>query len=330
MYMEKLIITLVLAATATAALCARTRQSLTGRCHDIWERGHAVLAQYPSTRGIDSLARDVEPVALDDPQVRAFMDSHGGKEFVDLMCMLTALRSGATLDEARDGISVTPRFPLKAPSQYDYGKLALVFDSANEPLKQTYLEKMPFLFQTWGCTPGLLGVRAAIEGDCGDCEAKSRVLQCYETYANTCPGRPAPASRLLDAQGAVHTLAGASGKVTVVDMWASWCHSCLKKFPAFLHLARSLEQEFPGKVQCVAVSIDDNRQAWLAAAARNGIDALPSYMGDRGSEGSFDADWHVAGVPRYMVIDPEGNITDAFAPAPGAGLREVVMKALRQ
>ena len=64
---------------------------------------------------------------------------------------------------------------------------------------------------------------------------------------------PPPADSFLDASGAPRRIADFKGKVTVVNLWATWCGPCVIEMPTLAKLAASYE----GKpVEVVAVSID--------------------------------------------------------------------------
>jgi thiol-disulfide isomerase/thioredoxin len=74
---------------------------------------------------------------------------------------------------------------------------------------------------------------------------------------------PAPATSFLDAQGAPKRIADFRGKVTVVNLWATWCAPCVIEMPTLAKLAASYE----GKpVQVVVVSVDRPQDADKARA----------------------------------------------------------------
>lgn len=67
-------------------------------------------------------------------------------------------------------------------------------------------------------------------------------------------GAEAPALELsaLDGQGRI-SLSAFSGKVVVVDFWATWCDPCRDSFPVYQRLV----DEFGGEVVVVGVSVDE-------------------------------------------------------------------------
>ena len=89
------------------------------------------------------------------------------------------------------------------------------------------------------------------------------------------------------------------GKVTIVNVFASWCVPCRAEHPLWMKLAES------GEVPIHAINWKDQR-----AAAVNWLQEL----GDPYSRIGYDFDnkagieWGVYGVPETYVIDREGRI----------------------
>ena len=86
------------------------------------------------------------------------------------------------------------------------------------------------------------------------------------------------------------------GKTILIDVWASWCKDCLKGMPK----VKALQISNPD-VEYVFLSLDKSIEKW-----KKGIE---KYMqsGWKGAFGEFlDLDW----IPRYLVVDENGNITN--------------------
>lgn len=65
-----------------------------------------------------------------------------------------------------------------------------------------------------------------------------------------------------DGKGRI-TLGDYSGKVVIVDFWATWCEPCRQSFPAY----QKLTQDFQGKLVVLGVSVDESPTD-IAAFAR--------------------------------------------------------------
>ena len=92
------------------------------------------------------------------------------------------------------------------------------------------------------------------------------------------------------------------GKTIFIDIWASWCKDCLKGLPS----VKALQAEYP-EVDFVYLSLDKTQDAWKKGVERLQIKGDHYFMqsGWKGALGTFlDLDW----IPRYMIIDKQGQI----------------------
>lgn len=121
-------------------------------------------------------------------------------------------------------------------------------------------------------------------------------------------GRPAPAVTLPPLEG----LRGADGtpmpglspedlkgRVTIVNVWASWCGPCRVEHPQLLDLAKD------GSVRLVGINYKDQTEN-----ARRFLGALgnPYVAVGVDSTGRAAIDWGVYGVPETYIIGPDGTI----------------------
>jgi cytochrome c biogenesis protein CcmG/thiol:disulfide interchange protein DsbE len=120
-------------------------------------------------------------------------------------------------------------------------------------------------------------------------------------------GRPAPSFALaplegLAARGQPVPGLGSEdlkGRVTVVNVWASWCGPCREEHPLLVDLARD------PSVRVVGINYKDNPEN-----ARRFLGALGNPFAAVGVDPSGRAaiDWGVYGVPETFVIGPDGTI----------------------
>tara|TARA_R110002049_G_scaffold58113_5_gene158431 strand:- start:13727 stop:14215 length:489 start_codon:yes stop_codon:yes gene_type:complete len=89
----------------------------------------------------------------------------------------------------------------------------------------------------------------------------------------------------------------------VIDIWASWCGDCIKGMPK----VKALQEEYKNATY-IFLSLDRSQEAWKKGVKKYNVEGEHYYM-QSGWEGPFgkfaDLDW----IPRYMVVDAEGNIT---------------------
>ena len=73
----------------------------------------------------------------------------------------------------------------------------------------------------------------------------------------------------------------------------------------------------------------ENREGWLAAIARRKMDDMLNLYPDCSYESEFESEYHISGVPRYIIIDKQGKIVTAYAPPPGEGMEAIIENAIK-
>src|SRR5580693_7784626 len=80
--------------------------------------------------------------------------------------------------------------------------------------------------------------------------------------AQVVPGNAFPP---LASSGIVGDVPDTSGKVVLVDFWASWCAPCKASFPVYSRL----QAAYAGRgLTVIAVSVDDSPEAYAAFIAK--------------------------------------------------------------
>ncbi|MDQ2912659.1 MAG: TlpA family protein disulfide reductase [Chloroflexota bacterium] len=115
-------------------------------------------------------------------------------------------------------------------------------------------------------------------------------------------GKPAPVLTLqrLDGSGEV-TLADFSGKVVVVNFFASWCLPCIQENPA---LVRVYERYRASNVVMVGVNYQESRDNGLAYVQRMGL----NWTTVADDDGRVALSYGVFGPPETFFIGPDGVI----------------------
>jgi thiol-disulfide isomerase/thioredoxin len=104
------------------------------------------------------------------------------------------------------------------------------------------------------------------------------------------------------------------GKAIYLDLWASWCGPCRQQNPYYEALKAQFARD---SVVFLSISVDADPQDWQGALDAQGLnnDANVFLLLD-GHHSSLNNILHIKGVPRYALLDKNGNITDKDAPFP--------------
>ncbi len=132
-------------------------------------------------------------------------------------------------------------------------------------------------------------------------------------WDKTHSGVPAPDITLNDKEGNTIQLSDLKGKFTYIDVWATWCGPCKKEIP---FMEKTVER-FKGndKVQFISISVDEDVKAWKAMIEKD-QPQWPQYNVNGETAKKFMADWGITGIPRFIMIDKNGNIFAADASRP--------------
>ena len=296
------------------------------QCHYVWQSGEYMFRCRGKNSDIYELPKHDFALSLDNGIVSEFAAGHKGKggSFVDHYFTLKAMKQGDSFNEARDGITATVFYPIRALNNNDYNKLREIFSSRSKTIHDEYLERLKFPISSNGCTSGLKSIQPLIEQNVADCELKREVLALYETFSRIMPGEPAPLSILKDIEGNEYTFAEMKGKVIVINVWATWCHSCLENMRKYMGMRyRHREQE---DVCFITVSIDrkEDRDLWIRAIEKHNMQNMLNLYPDCEEQSQFESDFQISSVPRYIIIGKDGNIVSAHAPAPSREMSEMI------
>ena len=124
--------------------------------------------------------------------------------------------------------------------------------------------------------------------------------------------------------GGKTSLSNLKGQYVYMDIWATWCGPCIKEIPAL----KRIEKQFEGKnIQFVSISVDEGRgyqgnaaeayKGWKKMVAQKELGGM-QLIADNGFNSDFIRAYKINGIPRFILIDPEGNIINADAPRPSS------------
>lgn len=147
-------------------------------------------------------------------------------------------------------------------------------------------------------------------------DAQVNRLQFLETLGGT----PAPQFSYKDVNGTVVNLSDFKGKYVLIDVWATWCHPCIAENP---HL-KVIEEEFKTKnIVFIGLSLDKPQQEakWKKFVTEKALPGV-QLIADNEKNSEFIKACGVAFIPRFILINPDGTIADAYANRPSDGLHK--------
>lgn len=116
-----------------------------------------------------------------------------------------------------------------------------------------------------------------------------------------------PAFKVLTASGQTVTDASLAGRVTVLNLWATWCSPCLRELPSL----DRLQEKLGGKARVLAVSQDKEGAAVASAYLQR--------LGIRHMEVAYDREAALTGafrarvLPLTVILNREGKEIARYA-----------------
>jgi thiol-disulfide isomerase/thioredoxin len=137
-------------------------------------------------------------------------------------------------------------------------------------------------------------------------------------------GAPSPVfSNYENHSGGTSSLTDLKGKYVYIDVWATWCGPCKAEIP---HLKKIETDYHEMNIEFVSVSIDrpKDHEKWISMVTDKELGGIQLYA-DKNWESKFVKDYYINGIPRFILIDPDGNIISPNAPSPSdPGLRTLL------
>ena len=119
-------------------------------------------------------------------------------------------------------------------------------------------------------------------------------------------------------KGGNTSLSDLRGKYVYIDVWATWCGPCIREIPSL----QKIEKEYHDKnIYFVSLSIDErnrpkyNYEAWRKMIIERELTGIQLFA-DNAWKTEFTTAYGIDSIPRFLLIDPDGNIVSGNAPRP--------------
>ena len=116
------------------------------------------------------------------------------------------------------------------------------------------------------------------------------------------PLQPAPAVSFVDLAGNTVSFSEFTGKIVLVNLWATWCEPCLREMPSL----ERVQSRLGDKLAVVAISEDrGGSKAVEPFIDKIGLKSVKVYLDPKSA---IERAFKVQGLPTSFLIDREGRV----------------------
>jgi thiol-disulfide isomerase/thioredoxin len=260
-----------------------------------YESYHSYYAKKEDFKVSDDFLKEIDNVEFDKENDFLYSVSYRGligskirKEAMELIKKDSTLSSDIVMLKT---ISKTKNERIKNKLLYDEAKYGITYTDELEDFYAIYKENSTDEKNNAKIEESYLALKKLSKG------SASPQFTDYENYA-----------------GGTTSLKDLKGKYVYIDVWATWCGPCIAEIPSL----KKLEKEYHGKnIQFLSISIDteDAYDKWKEMVKEKELGGI-QLMADNNWESKFVEDYMIKGIPKFILLDTEGNIIEANAPRP--------------
>jgi thiol-disulfide isomerase/thioredoxin len=138
-----------------------------------------------------------------------------------------------------------------------------------------------------------------------DTDRKRQRAQRYLENPELARARMAPPFTVTTMDGQQISLDDLTGKVVLLDFWATWCGPCREALP---HI-RDISKKFQGQpLVILSINLDKDEQKWRDFVDKNQMTWLQAR--DGGFDGKISRMFDVNAIPHTFTIDADGVLQD--------------------
>ena len=224
------------------------------------------------------------------------------------------IETSHVLDEA--GKDIRQYYP-KVLAEMNY--IGEHFD--NEKVRESLIHHLAFTYVEGNGTENIADLQNIYYAYVTSPSLNAIFKQACAKWDKAAVGRPSPDFKGEDINGKQMSLRDFRGKYVYIDMWATWCGPCQKELPSL----KKLEEKYAGRnIVFVGLSIDADKAKWEARVKSGELCGTQLYIG-RGSK--FQADYRISGIPRFILLDPNGRIVNPDMTRPSSEDTEKILNA---
>ena len=259
-----------------------------------YESYHAYYAKKPDFKVSNGFLKDIED--LDYNSEEDFSFSYGYNSLVSWYCNKEAEKLSDAESIAKDvayikTVNNLTNQNIKNYLLYKHAKYGITYTSSLEPYYQAFMS-----------------------GSTNE-EQKKEITDSYNILKTVATGQPSPKFvNYENNAGGTTSLDDLKGKYVYIDVWATWCGPCKAEIP-FL---KEVEAKYHDKnIAFVSISVDKakDHDKWKQMIVDKELGGV-QLMADNDFKSQFVQDYFIKGIPKFILLDPNGNIVTPNAPRP--------------
>jgi thiol-disulfide isomerase/thioredoxin len=132
---------------------------------------------------------------------------------------------------------------------------------------------------------------------------------------------PAPEFELKTIDGQPLTIAGAKGKVVLLNFWATWCGPCRAEIPDLI----ALQTKYKDRLQIIGLVVDSDDDEEVRTVARHEGINYPNAISPDALRSAYGG---IAALPTSFVLDAQGRVVQKHVGLRDPLLYETEIRAL--
>jgi len=261
---------------------------------NIYERYHAHFAKKPDFKISEGFLNDLDGLVFDNEE-----DFNFSSDYKNLVTSHYREKAGEMVKKDSIGEDLAFLKTVAAISNETI-KNSLLFDSAKYGV--TYAENLEEYYNIF--------INASTSE-----ENNKTITESYNKLKKVAKGQPSPKFVGYENYlGGTTSLDDLKGKYVYVDVWATWCGPCKREIPSL----KEVEKKYHGKnIEFVSISVDKakDHDKWKKMVEEKELKGIQLFS-DKDWESDFVQGYSIKGIPRFILIDPNGNIVNSNAPRP--------------